>query len=269
MTFKHYIITRFNLSQRWDKDSLGNKVLDDNWLKNRFQLFENYCFPSLKSQTNKNFEWWVFFDASTPDLYKKKIKIFGALLPNFKPKFKESYQVFEDTLSQDLLEEMDCKNTDFIITTRLDNDDIFSNKAVEELQNNLVDYKCILEMPIGYNLEIGKINKLRKMNYPLNPFISLLESVENDQKIETVYAHQHGEWMHLKQINITNKPQWIQVIHGNNVSNQVKGKEIVAFGALKGFTFIKPKFRLRDDFKLVEKQVKKKVKRILKKMKPQ
>ena len=59
MTFKHYIITRFNLSQRWDKDSLGNKVLDDNWLKNRFQLFENYCFPSLKSQTNKNFEWWV------------------------------------------------------------------------------------------------------------------------------------------------------------------------------------------------------------------
>ncbi len=263
MVFKHYIITRFNLSQRWDKDSLGKNVLDDDWLKKRFQLFENYCFPSLKSQTNKNFEWWVFFDASTPNLYRKKIKKFGDLLPNFQPKFKKSYQEFEDTLAQDLFEDIDFKNTDFIITTRLDNDDIFSKKAVEELQNNLVDYKCILEMPIGYNLEIGKVNKLRKMNYTLNPFISLLENIKNSKKIETVYAHQHGEWMHLKRIKITNKPQWIQVIHGNNVSNQIKGKEIIAFAALKGFTFTKPKFSLRDDLKLVEKYVKKKVKRIL------
>ena len=264
MIFKHFIITRFNLTQKCDKDSLGSGVLDDNWLKKRFQLFENYCFPSLKSQTNKNFEWWVFFDTSTPDLYKRKIEKLSALLPNFKSKFKGSYQDFHDTLAKDLLEEIDGANIDIIITTRLDNDDIFSDDAVAELQNNLVDYKCILEMPIGYNLEIGKVNKLRKMNYPLNPFISLIESVKNNQTIETVYAHQHGEWTHLKQINITNKPQWIQVIHGNNVSNQLKGKEIFASGALKAFTFNKPKFRVIDDVKLAKKQIKKKIKSIFK-----
>ncbi|WP_034041095.1 glycosyltransferase [Wocania ichthyoenteri] len=263
MTFKHFIITRFNLSQKWDKDSLGNEVLDDNWLKKRFQLFENYCFPSLKSQTNKNFEWWVFFDTSTPNLYKEKIEKLSALFPNFTPKFKESYQDFQDTLAKDLLEEIHGKKLDAIITTRLDNDDVFSNDAVAVLQNNLVDYKCILEMPIGYNLEIGKVNKLRKMNYKLNPFISLLENVQNNQSIETVYAHQHGEWTHLKKINVTSKPQWIQVIHGNNVSNQVKGKEIFAFGALKSFTFNKPKFSVSNDIKLAKKQIKKKIKSIL------
>ena len=37
--FKHYIITRFNLkAKEWTVTKNQTKVLDDNWLKNRFEL---------------------------------------------------------------------------------------------------------------------------------------------------------------------------------------------------------------------------------------
>lgn len=263
MLYKHFIITRFNLSQRWDKDSLGNGVLDEEWLKKRFQLFEDYCFPSVRSQTNKNFEWLVYFDIATNNYYKSKIEKLSNEFPNFKPIFKKSYQEFEETLSSDLLKYTKGRKIEFVITTRLDNDDIIAKDTVELLQKKIVDYKCILQMPIGYNLELNSISRLRKMNYPLNPFISLLESVKNNQLPETVYACQHGAWGHLRQVSISNKPQWVQVIHGNNVSNQIKGKEIIAFGALNGFTFNKPKFAIGNDIALVKKYIKKKIKSVL------
>lgn len=263
MSFKHYIITRFNLSRKWNQDNFGNKVLDATWLKKRFQLFEDYCFPSVKNQTNKNFEWWVFFDEETPEYYHQKIKDLQETFPNFKPKFKASYQEFQDTLSIDLFEDVKTLNHDFVITTRLDNDDIISNKMAAMLQKNTVHYKAILEGPVGYNLKLGKINRLKKMNYPLSPFISLLEKIENNKPLETVYALQHGEWTKEPRVVISRKPLWIQVIHENNVSNQEKGKDIITYGALKDFTFKKPKFRTQDNIKLIKKEIKKSIRRMI------
>ena len=51
------------------KDKNGNIVNDLNWLKHRYYLFETFCFPSILSQTNKNFKWLVFFDKDTPSEY--------------------------------------------------------------------------------------------------------------------------------------------------------------------------------------------------------
>ena len=49
---KHYLLTRFNLTfKEWKTSKNGELVLTDKWLKNRFELFENYCLPSVKNQT--------------------------------------------------------------------------------------------------------------------------------------------------------------------------------------------------------------------------
>ena len=53
--FQHYIITRFNLRRDdWNLTKNNEKVLSDDWLKDRFELFENYSmfFSLLNVITN-------------------------------------------------------------------------------------------------------------------------------------------------------------------------------------------------------------------------
>ena len=71
--FQHFVITRFNLRDPALEKANGNKpLLDDKWMEDRLELFENYCLSSIKSQSELNFTWLVFFDISTPEVFRKK-----------------------------------------------------------------------------------------------------------------------------------------------------------------------------------------------------
>ena len=81
---EHYILTRFNLCL-WTKDKKSNETRTDKWLKQRFELFERYCLPSIIHQTSKSFKWIVLFDATTPQYYKQKIKGYESRCEQFCP----------------------------------------------------------------------------------------------------------------------------------------------------------------------------------------
>ena len=75
--FYHFLITRFNLKNPdWDVTKNNEALLDEKWMDERFELFSNYCLPSVINQTNKNFKWLVFFDTSTSKIYQEKIENF-------------------------------------------------------------------------------------------------------------------------------------------------------------------------------------------------
>ena len=74
MTFKHFILTRFNLPIFQPK--VGEKKvshLDEEYLNYRFDLFERFCLPSVKGQTCQDFRWFVLFDAATPAVFRNRI----------------------------------------------------------------------------------------------------------------------------------------------------------------------------------------------------
>ena len=72
--FQHYLITRFNLKKEgWDTSKNNIPVLTEEWLERRFKLFETFCFPSVKHQSNQNFTWFVYFDVDTPKVFKDRI----------------------------------------------------------------------------------------------------------------------------------------------------------------------------------------------------
>ncbi len=56
----------------------GHLSPDDAWMQHRFRMFEDFCYPSVRAQTNTNFTWLVLFDASTPEKYKERIAQFAA-----------------------------------------------------------------------------------------------------------------------------------------------------------------------------------------------
>ena len=93
--FQHFILTRFNLRKKgWDETKSQSKVLTDSWMENRLKLFEQYCYSSIKSQTVKNFEWLVFFDTNTPEIYREKINELASKFSNFIPIYTDGMENF-------------------------------------------------------------------------------------------------------------------------------------------------------------------------------
>ena len=217
--FKHYIITRFNLrAKEWQFTKNSTKVLDDNWLKNRFELFEKYCLPSLIAQTNKNFEWVIFFDTETPQFFKDKIEGYKQQLPNLVSLFVENMELFLPTIQ----EYIKNNNQEYVITTRLDNDDCVSKYFVEEIQKNFnkQEYEA-LDFIDGYSLQISPDFKLGKKRHLYNPFISLVEKKQNPT---SVWSRSHTSWKRETRIKrILDKRIWMVIIHQENKVNEFDG----------------------------------------------
>ena len=86
---EHYILTRFNL-RLWTKDKNRNNTRTEEWLKNRFELFERFCLPSIMNQTSQSFKWIVLFDINTPEKYKERIKSYEKACQHFFPCYVEA-----------------------------------------------------------------------------------------------------------------------------------------------------------------------------------
>jgi hypothetical protein len=73
-TFNHFILTRFNVKVSFAEPGAG---LEPAWLLHRFELFDHFCYPSVRGQSNLNFKWLVLFDSNTPDSFKEKIAAYA------------------------------------------------------------------------------------------------------------------------------------------------------------------------------------------------
>ena len=78
--YKHFVITRFNIRIHYGcklknpEDNPMDRILDEDYLEERFYIFEKYTFPSMKNQNNKDFTWIILFHKKTPDKFKKRIE---------------------------------------------------------------------------------------------------------------------------------------------------------------------------------------------------
>jgi hypothetical protein len=65
--FQHFVLTTFNVRRKdFEKDKHGNPVLTEEWLEHRITLFEKFCFPSMRNQSNLDFRWLVCFANEPP-----------------------------------------------------------------------------------------------------------------------------------------------------------------------------------------------------------
>lgn len=86
MNCQYYVLTRFN-TRLWTKDKKGKPTQTEEWLKKRFELFEQYCLPSVVNQSVKNLKWIVLFDSETSEVYKKKIDEYARRCEQFIPHY--------------------------------------------------------------------------------------------------------------------------------------------------------------------------------------
>ena len=222
--FQHFILTRFNipLGNVFTKDK-NNNELDEVWLNDRIGLFETYCLPSICRQTCKNFEWLVFFDKESPQYLKDKIVKWKQECFQFVPIFVSDYDEFmKISMVASINDRAD--GVDYVITTRLDNDDALLSEAVREIQYHFVPrHNVIVDMENGYCYDAKKKVLCLVEKNKSNQFISLIEKRE---MVKTVFYHNHRQWVGKAEYVSVSTPQWLEVVHERNLYNQVFGRAL-------------------------------------------
>lgn len=229
--FYHFLITRFNLrNPEWDVTKNNEALLDEKWMEERLELFENFCFPSVVNQSNKNFKWLLFFDTNTSEKFRQKIsKIIdnnSLVIPFYidgMPKFQESILFY---LNQNTIDR------EFLITSRIDNDDCIHKDFINEIQKKFNKQEFLaIDNINGYTLQIEPSIILGKKEHIFNPFISL---IERNQQPKTVWHYVHNMWKkEPRLIHLSEKRLWLSVIHGKNKVNEFDGYGNINWNVIK------------------------------------
>ncbi|WP_426429694.1 glycosyltransferase [Winogradskyella sp. HB-48] len=219
MEYNHFLITRFNLrNPKWVADKKNAPVLTDQWHENRFKLFNDFCFESVKAQTNQNFQWLVFFDTTTPQKFRDIVDTFKSKMDNFIPIYVNGMDLFLPSIK----EYISNYNSKFLITSRLDNDDCISRYYIDEVQKRFNHQNFMaVDFIDGYSLQIKPDVKIGKRIDQYSPFISLIEKNDNPK---TVWSASHSHWKREKNVDfVRNVSVWTAVSHLENKVNGFGG----------------------------------------------
>ncbi|MAE91105.1 MAG: hypothetical protein CMI67_16225 [Pelagibaca sp.] len=208
----HIIFTRFNVKSGGKERQLREQR---EWLKGRYELFDRYCFPAVKGQSDSNFQWLVFFDIDTPDEYKELNDSYKEEFPNFNPVYVSEWN--SDVIKSAIFA-LVPENTEWLMSTRLDNDDGIHEHFVKGLKECEFEDSTYFNYPHGLTFSNGKGYKHYDDS---NAFLSYIEPIAD---IDGVWKYPHPEVIKkfpIVQLDLKNA--WLQVVHGGNVSNKVRG----------------------------------------------
>ncbi len=225
VSLQHFLLTRFNIASTGREAVIRRR---SGWLDRRMELFEEICLPSVAAQTERDFQWLIYFDAGTGDAYRERIESWRAVVP-FDPVFGDDF--VSRRAADDIRMRLNA-STKKLLTTRLDNDDAIARFFVAKLHEatEQLPIRTAINFPAGYSL---KARKLYHASDQTSPFVSLLEEADSTQ---TVWCDQHRRLRKTYPYHqISSPPAWLQTLHGENVSNRVKGARALDISMLPNF----------------------------------
>lgn len=216
--FTHIIMTRFNLATPGRESRLRNRP---GWLEERLVLFQRYCLPSVAGQTERRFHWVIYFDKDTPAAIRDRVeglRTLGGFIPYYTGLFPAEGWPRS-------LHELFGLETGRVLTTRLDNDDALALDHVARLHSAVRQRG---HERGAYNFTRGCIlhrGRLYGLTHPTNAFFSWLDHA--GPGLRTAPNIQHMDIANHGPVHQIGGPAaWMQVVHGGNVSNRVRGRRI-------------------------------------------
>lgn len=161
-----------------------NRILTDDWLKDRIEIFKNYTLKSLLNQTNRDFVLVLSFrleeqaNSEVEKLYWD-IKTFGIEviftydgLIYFDDKNEENNKTLEYRLKR-TLPQLFYQAEDFIYLTRIDSDDLFHKDVVQLIQDQEPNVKALtLQNGYVYNKDSKEVAEWNPLTNP--PFHTVI-----------------------------------------------------------------------------------------------
>jgi len=225
--FKHFIITRFNIGFR--QQNRGNQLkypVDANtWMEHRLGIFLKYCAPAIHRQTRQDFQWIIIVDEST---LSEHINIIQNECDHICVVSSNTQLFGQQWIPQ--VRQLIRSNTDteFVITTKLDNDDILHNKFVYWIHNIIKQEdvygfingrrNLVVDFANGFSLDTttGVFYKYAYTNCG-SSVGSLLEP--NTDELKTVYYKTHDKLPWCDHYLLLPYRAYARCIHGCNLLN--------------------------------------------------
>lgn len=140
MALRHILLTRFSYRQNPEDHRkqtadvfVRQDPLEPYCLDFRFALFECACLPNVMAQSNQDFDWVLIVDPDLPMKYRQRLE---ALIAKRKRTHLHEFRR-DDLGSLEWLEKYIPSETDFVMTTNLDDDDIITVDYIEKLQSHV------------------------------------------------------------------------------------------------------------------------------------
>ena len=220
--FKHFLITLFNV-RLWDVDKKNNPTRTDEWMEDRFDMFEKFCLPSVAAQSNRNFIWICLFDSETPQKYIDRINSFRERVPMLTPCLTDivGREALVPAINE-IISGYVSPDDRYVITTNLDNDDAIRYDMIERLQSLIGEDSAnkIYSLNLGYQY-FASMKLAIKMKYPHNHFLTLVEPAGQEYKTILGFSHVKARKLYTP-VDIMETPYWIEFVHGNNVNNDIR-----------------------------------------------
>ena len=208
----HVLLTRFNLPSGGAESYIRAR---ENWLRQRVELFEAYCLPSVRFQTAGT-HWIIYLDPLSPDWLVETMEG-HARTGLFTAIYRE--EVSRDELLDDLRRVVPHRGR-MLITTNLDNDDGLARDFAERVQaaSTPGDRHVVY---VDQGLVLGPSGVYLRRD-PHNAFCSVAEPW--DAPVTCWSAWHNLLDQQMPAVHVGGRPGWLQVIHDDNVSNRVRGR---------------------------------------------
>lgn len=209
----HVILTRFNLPTGGLEGLVRAR---EGWLRERMDLFERYCAPSVAAQRGVSVTWIVYLDPASPQWLLDRMAPYAdsGLLHAILREVVGVPELREDIAS------VVPEPGEVLLTTNLDNDDGLAVDFCARLAAVTTEHpRAALYVTHGLVLSDDGLFLLRDRH---NAFCSVRESWAEPV---TSWSEYHNE-LHrvMPVVEVGGPPGWLQVVHGSNVSNRVRGR---------------------------------------------
>ncbi|MBZ4486909.1 glycosyltransferase [Microbacterium sp. cx-55] len=211
----HVLLTRFNLPTPGPESLVRAR---DGWLRERIDLFERYTIPSVDRQTVGGVPWIVYLDPQSPAWLLDRLRPYvdrGL----FTPLYRDAVTWVDVAADARALT---GASGDVLLTTNLDNDDALADDFVERLQRLARRHRhAVIYLTSGL---IAHGDDLYLRRDRRNAFCSVVESWESPG---TAWNDWHTLLpRHYPAVTEAGAPAWLQVVHGGNVSNRIRGTRV-------------------------------------------
>lgn len=209
----HVLLTRFNLPSKGYESLVRAR---DNWLEDRVGLFERYCLPSVMAQTSRHFSWLVYVDPQSPRWLLDRLR------------GHELRRCFvlclrEEVATSDVLEDarrVTGGRGPRLVTTNLDNDDCLAAEFLHRIQDSA---------PQGGRSAVyiadGLVRRRELLYRRVDRYNAFCSVIEPWGDAVTCWADWHNLLPdRMPAVVLRGEPGWLQVVHGANVSNRVRGR---------------------------------------------
>lgn len=215
MTTRAVLLTRFNLPTTGRE---GVIRAQEGWLRDRVELFERYTVPSVRRQSLRP-DWLVYLDPESPGWLLGVMAVHseeGLLRPVFRR------VVLRDDLHVDL-GRLGIRSGDRLVTANLDNDDGLADDFVARVVAVDPGGATPTAIYVCTGLVLRDTEAYRLVDRR-NAFCAVAEPADTPV---TCWADWHTllpETMPV--VEVRGAPGWLQVVHGRNVSNRVRGRRV-------------------------------------------